>query len=400
MSSNKLPEEIYHEILIRLPVKSVLKSKSVCKSWYSQISNPNFVKSHLNQTKNNSSSNSRLLLGIGDDLHSIGYDSLVPSMDFEDSAVRMRYPFKLQIQCVRLFGSCDGLVFLWLYGCSVYSDDGEDILCAWNPATREYKNIPQSPSIHFNDICINGLVYDGKNDDYKFVIGADGLSELTTFVEIFSLRSNSWERILTPYWSTYGDWKTGVLVNGDLHWLAKGECGVCIVYLDISCGMPWFKEIQLPTVPNLEFLIVGVLEEGCLCVVSDNGDSVGLGRVQVWEMKVYGVRESWTKRYVITNERITKSVMVTEPGWKIIWSFKNGKIVFMDSHKLVLYDPKHRTAVERNLDRLAYFTSEANYVESLFSLNSDTYVGTELLEESTEDEESTEEDEESTEDEG
>ncbi|XP_026413340.1 uncharacterized protein LOC113309135 isoform X2 [Papaver somniferum] len=208
----------------------------------------------------------------------------------------------------------------------------------------------------------------------KSVLINGDTSELTTSLEIFSLKSNAWETILTPYWSAYGEWKTGVLVNGNLHWLAKGECGGCIVYLDISYGMPSFKEIQLPTVQNLEFFSVGVLEEGCLCVLADNGD-IGLARVEVWEMQVYGVRESWTRRYVIANHTITTSVMVEESGWRTIWSFKKGKIIFVDSQKVVLYDPKHRTAIERNLNRLAYFTSVVNHVESLVSLSSGTYVG-------------------------
>ncbi|XP_026418369.1 F-box protein At4g22390-like [Papaver somniferum] len=270
-----------------------------------------------------------------------------------------------------------------------------DFLCVWNPATREYKKIPHSPNspnaFLQGDVCIHGLSYYGKNEDYKFVIGAcSDKSGLTTLVEVFSVRSNSWKTIETPYRFTYDEQKSGVLINGDLHWLAKTEHGVCIVYLDSSSDFPSFKEIQLPRIPNLEFVSVGVLEEGRLCVVVDNGGHVGLGRVEVWELKVYGVPESWTKRHVISNETITQAVVnktfaFKSSVMKIIWSFKNGNIVFLCSDDVVLYDPKHGTAIERNLERFAAFDSEVNYVESLVSIHTLKW-GTELLEESTEDE--------------
>lgn len=39
----ELPEEIVMEILARLPVKSLLRFKSVCRGWRAIISEPSFI---------------------------------------------------------------------------------------------------------------------------------------------------------------------------------------------------------------------------------------------------------------------------------------------------------------------------------------------------------------------
>ena len=41
------PDEIVLEILTRLPVNSLLRFRCVCKNWYSYITNPNFISTHL-----------------------------------------------------------------------------------------------------------------------------------------------------------------------------------------------------------------------------------------------------------------------------------------------------------------------------------------------------------------
>lgn len=46
-----LPEELVREILLRLPVKSLVQFKCVCKLWKTLISNSQFAKSHLQTNK-------------------------------------------------------------------------------------------------------------------------------------------------------------------------------------------------------------------------------------------------------------------------------------------------------------------------------------------------------------
>lgn len=111
---------------------------------------------------------------------------------------------------------------------------------------------------------------------------------------------------------------------------------------------------------------VGVLEE-CLCVTNYVSKPC---QIEIWVMHDYGVQESWTKRFVIRQEEVTKNNL-----WqlRVIWSFKDAKILLKSDceRHFVLYDPKQDTVRSSSL----VICGAENYVESLVSLNSGIYVG-------------------------
>uniref|UniRef100_A0A0E0E150 F-box domain-containing protein n=1 Tax=Oryza meridionalis TaxID=40149 RepID=A0A0E0E150_9ORYZ len=47
--SASLPDELVYEILLRLPVKTLSRSKSVCRAWRATISSPSFIRAYLKQ---------------------------------------------------------------------------------------------------------------------------------------------------------------------------------------------------------------------------------------------------------------------------------------------------------------------------------------------------------------
>lgn len=49
--SDILTDDLITEVLVRLPVKSLLRCKSVSEPWLSLISNPNFIISHVKHTR-------------------------------------------------------------------------------------------------------------------------------------------------------------------------------------------------------------------------------------------------------------------------------------------------------------------------------------------------------------
>lgn len=125
-----VPEEIIRgEIVSRLPVKSVVRFRCVCKSWRFVVwSDPVFVQSHLTHN----------------------------CMDPDKAALITRcrpgeipnYKFHpLNSRYLELGGSVNGLV-------CVYHLNYPSITCLgiWNPATNQYKDIPLPPSTAVTNI--------------------------------------------------------------------------------------------------------------------------------------------------------------------------------------------------------------------------------------------------------
>ncbi|XAR49259.1 hypothetical protein NMG60_11032388 [Bertholletia excelsa] len=57
MPTVHLPSEILTEILSRLPVKTLIRFTSVCKSWYCLIKDPSFIMTHLNHSSSYNTGN-------------------------------------------------------------------------------------------------------------------------------------------------------------------------------------------------------------------------------------------------------------------------------------------------------------------------------------------------------
>lgn len=115
-------------------------------------------------------------------------------------------------------------------------------------------------------------------------------------------------------------------------------------------------------------LSIGVLEERLCALVADTKVRV----VELWVMQDNGIGESWIKLHDITDEKIASTYW-----FRLMWSFKNAEMLFTTSnHSLVLYDPERGSASVPKFCRSSLFSKgKQNYLESLVSLHSGTYVG-------------------------
>ncbi|XP_074355055.1 putative F-box protein At4g17780 [Apium graveolens] len=146
----ELPEEvIIDEILTRLPIKSVVRFKSVSKSWLSLLSGSHFIQKHKTRSPMQ---------------NPIDYDCLVTNKKLHISIVsRNQEIFLLPINAYSLIGSVNGLVCLLRHF---------KRLSLWNPAIHKSIefNLPQNKQGGYSYPNLVGVSFDYVSTDYKVVV--------------------------------------------------------------------------------------------------------------------------------------------------------------------------------------------------------------------------------------
>ncbi|XP_047323944.1 F-box/kelch-repeat protein At3g23880-like [Impatiens glandulifera] len=280
--------EIVAEILIRLPVKTLLQFRCVCRSWRTLISDPIFVKMHLRaSTEYEYSANHRLIMSSALPRFDVKSCSLSSVLHEESpTTYTLDYPLKHPDRSVRIVGSVNGLVCIAI---------DEAVVFLWNPSTRKSKRLPHC-GVTKRQLRY-GFGYDeGIADDYKVVVvvGKEGSYDEITEVKMYGLKSDSWRKI--------GDFPKAIplqnasvmFVSGSLHWASASEkLGKSIVSLNLS--KETYSEISLPCYgQGVSVSMVGVLS-GCLSLLCN----IGVIKADLWMMKEYGKVDSWSKLFSI-----------------------------------------------------------------------------------------------------
>nr|ADE43188.1 SFBBalpha protein [Pyrus communis] len=322
---SETPEDKVVEILSRLPPKSLMRFKCVHKSWCTIINSPSFVAKHLSNTVDNKFSSftcilfnrsqvhvfadrswkrdvfwSMINLSIESDEHNLHYD-------VED----LNIPFPMEVQDnVQLYGYCNGIV------CVIV---GENVLLC-NPATREFKQLPDSslllplPTGKFGlETLFKGLGfgYDCKTKEYKVVRiiencdceyseGKESYHErilLPYTAEVYTTAANSWKEIqidtssdTDPYCIPYS---CSVYLKGFCYWFANDN-GEYIFSFDL--GDEIFHRIELPFRRESDFNFYGLFlyNESVASYCSRYEEDCKL--LEIWVMDDYDrVKSSWTK---------------------------------------------------------------------------------------------------------
>ncbi|XP_075477698.1 F-box/kelch-repeat protein At3g06240-like isoform X2 [Primulina tabacum] len=354
MVNPQLPEDVIIEILIRLPVKSIVKLRCVSRTWRDLIRSPIFIHRYQNRERKQS-----VLLvkryttrqyedeGILS-FHNPDFPELLvsPNLSFPvlndlDFPTRICSNFR-SYSHVPIYGPCNGLVCIPV----------DNIIFLCNPALREFKPLPP-PSITcpmgYRILAFEfGFGFDPNTGAYKVMqisqIREDYYEGLRLYLEhnykdclnlddyesfdLYDSASNSWKHIdeelpkinFMPSFQTF--------FGGAMHWYAANDnINVYILCFDIRTEA--FQLLDFPDdFPKAEDL-------ASLTVLNENLALIGfpLWReepepsqvIEIWVMKQYGVKESWTKQFVIRPYVGFYPFLILNDEWLLVES-DNGQL--------------------------------------------------------------------------
>ncbi|XP_057443367.1 F-box/kelch-repeat protein At3g23880-like [Lotus japonicus] len=282
-----LPFELVEDILCRLPVKSLLRFRCVCKSWNSLISDTKFARRHLHEfTRYN------LILKSGNHFNSYPLQSDFSAVT--PGTTRIEYPLNSDYNC-DIVGSCNGI--LCYLG---FSESRSPHLGLWNPSIRTCMELPPLRGTQWWQLKIRrsyGFGYDHLIENYKVVAVFSDMDGLVTEVKVYTLGDDSW-RTIQEVFRGYPHDIWGKFVSGTVNWLSYVNVVDEILdheqyIMSLDLGKESVRELCLPDVPK-DGLALGVLRD-CLSVV----DSLNGSFCVVWVMMEHGNDESWTKMFSV-----------------------------------------------------------------------------------------------------
>ncbi|XP_041991391.1 uncharacterized protein LOC121742343 [Salvia splendens] len=366
-----LPQNVITEILLRSPVKSLLRFKSVSKKWFYLISSSDFVKAHLKvSTKNNVHIHDKLIFGSNTfpfDLYTCSLHTEIEGSNISDPIYlttiesipfdRVRFDYVNPDDSIWIVGSCNGLVCVAVSGYTVV---------LWNPTTRRMKVIPETDTDPNRDSLAYGFGYDELHDDYKVVEVSGDKCQTTGVYEtqqkVYSVRTNSW-KIMSNWPLSNSCYGTGKFMYGAIHW---SVCSSDIVSHDLATD----SLVELP-MPNFDddddddFRLDIEILNGCLAACFEHNVYM-----DIWVMKEYGTRESWTKLVRIPFFLDFRDHEFFRPC--PFFSLKDGKILLNFGSSIIIYDSSNSQCTPHFS---TVFTVEATtFSESLVSLNFDDEI--------------------------
>ncbi|XP_010264513.1 PREDICTED: F-box/kelch-repeat protein At3g23880-like [Nelumbo nucifera] len=275
-----LPENVVFSILAGLPVKSLVRFKSVDKHWCMLISDPRLVDSHLDRAKMRKKKQGLILSGRvdGDRYSTIHFFSLRLSEAGDGVAVPI-YSTTVSLGRYHVLPSCNGLICF-------YSID-RIYIC--NPNIRQMVTITRSDvdyaasSLSMNMCC--GFGFDCSTNQYKIIKLMESSSEPRLGAQVFSLGTGEWRKISGSPTCKLLRLDYPVSVNGFFYWItAASTFSELLVSFDI--GNEKFEVVPHPEcLSTKKRHLLSVVElGGHLCLVDLDFESEGNRRMDIWMM--------------------------------------------------------------------------------------------------------------------
>ncbi|PON46503.1 F-box domain containing protein [Parasponia andersonii] len=388
-----LPWEIISDILSKLPISSLVQFKYVCRAWRLIGQDPNLLQLYGSRT---AEENPCLVFHFDSPIRNQLY-----FVDFHGNCYRdekqsqvlvvrkIQTPFCSSMPEYDVVGSCNGLLCL---SDSLYNDS----LYIYNPFMRDYRELPKTNRYPDQEVVF-GFGFSPVTKEYKVVKviycyrdGNKGFfrhrsrSSTQSEVQVFTLGSSRWRSLGKV--SHYLHHWPAVLVQGGLHWMTcrpRYRTGRNVVAFDLDAEE--FREVSKPDAFGLrrcDYHLATV--RGCLSAAF----YISYGKMEIWVMKEYGVKESWVKEFVIgsyTPKAIKQEVnkysinvskfFVKGRTVRVLCVLKSGEILLeYKSRALALYDPESGKFKDLAFQGVPKWFQTIVHVGSLNQI--DTLIGT------------------------
>ncbi|KAK2389137.1 F-box/kelch-repeat protein [Trifolium repens] len=389
-----LPDELMVEIISWLPVKHVMQLRCVNKFFKNLIFDPHFVEMHLNKSARNSQQLALTLYRKDNNtsrMETLSIPRLLRNKSpifhhrhdrrlLNDYSHIQRRSYRLQ----RVVDSCNGLVCLF----GVKHPSGRQWLRFWNPAMRtKSKKFP----LFFDYWAIYSFNfsfgYDNSTRTYKVVAFCMKYDvEPILFLTVLSLGDDDnscWRDIqccfpVIPLYWLRNNAKTinnkGAHLNGTINWIVLRDYNTnsrstiitvnqyVILSLDLSTEkctqllLPQRFDEKLWHTPKLVVLM------GCLCFCHDFEET----HFVIWQMKNFGVQESWIQLFQISYEgKFFRWVNL----WPLYLSENHDTLILANDevHEAFIYNHRRNKVHKIGITNDISWSEAINYVESLVS---------------------------------
>ncbi|XP_017222032.1 F-box/kelch-repeat protein At3g06240 [Daucus carota subsp. sativus] len=356
-------DDLWTEIFLRLPFESLLRFKSVSKTWFSIISSHRFAISHLAIAPKDD----QILIvhhekgypEDGEDGHFSFYhlDSrrILENLNFPYS--QGEYPFKPEDS--ELIGSECGIACVSVCVSDWKAAKNNYDLYLWNPATKQSKLIPPYAlhGYHMSDAAL-GFGFDHIDLDFKVV----RVISCTRSAEVYSSNMNNWHKIKQKI--SDGPIKFHICFHGFLCALQHYSGSKGMVAFDLNKEV-FICRINVP-VSSFEFGSSSEIAQYKDSIAFIHSDSIMDGKINLWTLDNEaclsggGVEASWTKVLILD---------VGVPFLFVEGLFNNTQfLLFGVGGDRLLYNSNNKSSTEvpgyPNIATCEFF----KYTKSLFSL--------------------------------
>uniref|UniRef100_A0A7N0VL31 F-box domain-containing protein n=1 Tax=Kalanchoe fedtschenkoi TaxID=63787 RepID=A0A7N0VL31_KALFE len=334
VAQSELYEDLIREVLLKLPVKSLLRFKQVSKTWLQMVTSKAFISDHYSVARNRQSHPSFFVIRnpIYNKNRAV---NVITQISMDASGIRTDKNIPL-----RFIGRCGErytfpVFFPMGFGLYCIFELLSQTVVLWNLGTRKSEVLPPSPfrdrinPEHDPSVCFAHV-----DDDFSYKVGLlsvrryleNNNSVFVQRLQLYSSSSNSWKMILIPEGSVVGYCMAdGVNLNGKYHIFSldsnqeqdynngsEEEDDNNYIYdyhiMTFDYASELFGRIEVPDTPQMtrrcnlmdkSFLISndGILL--CLVIPWINEDVNHEKFLDMWVMHEYGVKESWSKEHTI-----------------------------------------------------------------------------------------------------